>query len=244
MYQYATGGEIGQILTGFLIQKRWTVLWYLTALWLVNILYYGITSVCRSTKQIVSSVCILGILGLVYFKFGGKTVFWNADVCLTAIPFFAMGNLCKCNGWLENDRIWKRWGYFFLSAVCYAILVYLNWVICRERFDMCANRYGIWIMTLPAIFFGSYCVIFFTKNVNIAPVEYLGRNSLVYYGWHANIAMPVILSLLRNRGLFQSNSILDDICKDTILFVGIFAILYPVEILFRKTKLRYCLGKQ
>ena len=38
---------------------------------------------------------ILAAAGIIYYKMGGPSIYWNIDVSLTAMPFFYAGYLCR-----------------------------------------------------------------------------------------------------------------------------------------------------
>lgn len=84
------------IIIKFVIQKRYFTLWFIACLFCLNIIFYVIVKLSRDNLIKIGLISVsLTIVGLIYYKLGGKALPWNLDVCFTAITFFYVGYLLK-----------------------------------------------------------------------------------------------------------------------------------------------------
>ena len=74
----------------------------------------------KKSKIIVLSI-IMTCIGLCYYKYGGKPLFWNADVCLTAIPFFALGYMYKNYVTIIDGLLDRKWVKILLLVLSITI---------------------------------------------------------------------------------------------------------------------------
>ena len=102
---------IKELIVDFCLQRRFWTLWYIACLFWLNIIFYIIVSKLKKIKCIVFVSFMMFWIGIMYYHFGGKSLPWNIDVCLTAILFFAVGF------WLKNNYINIREKITIISSV-------------------------------------------------------------------------------------------------------------------------------
>ena len=80
---------------GFVVQERYTTLWFISCLLLVNSLMYPIVRYCKSSKQTVFFVLMLTLIGIILWRKGILVLPWNIDASFVVLPFFYVGFLLK-----------------------------------------------------------------------------------------------------------------------------------------------------
>ena len=146
----------------------------------------------KKSKIIVLSI-IMTCIGLCYYKYGGKPLFWNADVCLTAIPFFALGYMYKNYVTIIDGLLDRKWVKILLLVLSITINLVCGMksldasLVGLEMFD---SKYG------HAAFAGIMCIVIVSKAFVVKPIRYIGENSMLYYAWHQTIFIPIMLKLM------------------------------------------------
>lgn len=237
--------EYVEVLWKFIVQRRYCTIWFLTCLFLLNIIFYLLVKVTHDNYKIIIAVSIiLAALGLLYYNMGGVALPWNIDVCLTALPFFAAGYVCKVKEDLIKPRIGVWPDYMFIaSAVIYVLSVTINIKISGQVIDMAVEEYGCIPFSMISVVCGIYCVYFFADKVHFRLPAYFGKHTMVYFSWHQSIVLPLLLYVYSKVGLFQQDTFLSDGLRIIVTVVMIFVVLLPFDLLFRKTKLKFCVGE-
>ena len=176
-----------------LLQQRLWTLWFIACLFCLNIVFYAIAKLCRTEWQIGLISALLACVGLIYYQFGGTPLYWNADVCLTAMPFFALGYLYKLHAKEVDEIVMPKSLLFF---VAFAIINVITWRLSLDEkglgLEMFASNYGNPIFTYLAAFAGIFCVVIASKWISLEPIRYIGENSMIYYAWHQTIMIPIV----------------------------------------------------
>ena len=107
---------------------------------------------------------------------------------------------------------------------------------------MSSGLWGFPPLTYIAAFAGSLCVIMFSNLIVIKPIEYIGKNSLVYYVWHSRIMIPILGYIYTALGIFQSNDIFTSIIYTFVSLVIICVVLTICDKVIRNTKLQFMVG--
>lgn len=185
-------------------------------------------------------------IGIMYYHFGGKSLPWNIDVCLTAILFFAVGF------WLKNNYINIREKITIISSVILFIFFgvinlifgYLGIKIAGYGMEMFGSRYGFPPLTIISAFAGIFCVIIFSHWFNLSFIKYIGRNSLLYYAWHQTIIMPLVTGSLKYVGVIRDDmTTIEKFLEKIIELIIIVLVLTICNMVISKTKLKFMLGR-
>ncbi len=176
-------------------QKRFWTLWFMACLFCLNLLFYVLVKLCRREWIILVTSVVLPLVGLAYYERGGLPLYWNADACLMAVPFFAVGYLYK----LHAKRIDAVVDQLRFNIPLFVFLGIVNVVAWRKSLDetglgleMFESNYGNPLFTYIAAFAGIFCVVIASKWFTIPPLRYVGENSMLYYAWHQTILIPVM----------------------------------------------------
>ena len=154
-----------------LIQKR---------LWIIG---YFLIRFIKNDRLLALAAAALGALGVAYAQRGGEVLPWNLDACFSVLPFFMAGYLLKkWDGKMDAFLTgWKSWALFALLAagnLAFGLKSIRGEVPVLNVF---ANQYGLPLRSYLSAFCGIGAVVLAAKRMTIAPISYLGRNSLVYF---------------------------------------------------------------
>lgn len=226
------------------IQKRFYSLWFLTCLFITEILSWGLFKFCKKNKGYVLLVAtMIGIMGLVYYYFGGEALFWNIDVCMTAIFFFSLGFFIQ--GLRESEK-WKncihRKNTLIIMITLHIFCSVGNYLLCQERMDMFKCQYGFVPLMTSASLSGIYIVYRISLIKNIKYISYLGSHSLIFFGLHNAIIIPLLEKIYFWLNIFQKPVGIE---LFAYLLSSMFFVLFTltiVDLIVRNTRLRFFVG--
>ena len=237
-----------ELVVNYVIQRRIWNMWYLTCLFLLNILFYFLNKRCVSEFRL-GVVCVgLTVLGLLYACFVGIALPWNIDVVPIAVLFFFLGYYCK----LHPDRIPMKVTSGKSAIIVFIILGivnvasgYLSLQISGSVLDMSTSTYGFIPLTFLSAFAGIICVIIAAKAFTFQPVKYIGENSLLYYAWHQIIMFPISRRILSTIGLNISASagLAKTIIYKAAMLIIVILLSTICNMIIKNTKLKFMLGK-
>lgn len=186
---------------GFLIHN--VPLWFITCLFVVEILYFFISKLDANLKVFVCILC--GIVGSLMTLdnpiFNFKLLPWNIEVAFAAIPFYAIGNYIiehhshrEVIEKVKKNRT-KSIIIFLLSSVCLYVGANLNGSV-----SMGSNHLNNFIIFYVAALFGItamfiLCVWLSSLNKNCISkfIEWFGRNSFTSMAIHNPIKGIVVV---------------------------------------------------
>lgn len=242
-------------LTDLLIQKRCWDLWFISCLFLVDIIFYLMVKLFRNQFLILAVSIALIPLGLHLYKTSNYNLswnYWNIDVCFFAILFFALGYVSR-NGFLISlMELFKKKhlsiAFFVIFALANIILGTISYRTSGNFLEMYMGTYGIPGLAIPAAIFGILATVIFSQWFTLRGIKYIGMNSLLYYAFHQNIALPLVRDLLLilkidGSSLKAAGSVNCFIFCIIFEMLGMLLLLYIISILFNKTKLKILLGK-
>lgn len=242
------GGVIFDLLLKFALQKRMYTIWFLTSLFFVNILFYWLTKLTHGKSWMIIVISVMMyISGVLYYKNGGLPLLWNIDTVLIATIWFAAGFVLKNSSFspslsqVKNQRR-NTILTIILSGIIYLSVVFINWELCHEKFDIAMRTMGIPLLTLTATFAGIIMFMSVARLIQIGFVNYLGRNTMVYFALHQTVMIPLLGWVYASLGLFMQESMTSDLIRLVLSIFLIFACLYPIDKLLNHSKLKFMLG--
>lgn len=158
-----------------------SLLWYLPALFVVMLIFYGLTKLLKD-KNIPIIVCsfLLALASYCYIKLVNFRLPWCIDTALVALPFTAIGYVMKKSG--KTEKCGKIWVLILSFAVCMAVGT-CNIVFFHSP-DMHENLYGNILLFYVAAFSGIIMLLSASMIIKKNRIlEYFGRNSLVFYAF-------------------------------------------------------------
>ena len=108
-----------------------------------------------------------------------------------------------------------------------------------------ANQYGLPLRSYLSAFCGIGAVVLAAKRMTIAPISYLGRNSLVYFVWHQTPVITAIYYFFPRLGIpmehYPSGAAM--LAEKGLELFLILTVLTILNELLLHSKLKWVLGK-
>ncbi len=162
-------------------------LWFLVALFGVNMLYYWFQKYFNLIGVLLAvAVCAIAGNELMHYRVMLPFVF---DIALVGLPYFMLGAVVKKLGFLKSSR-YDKWG--ILVMILCMVLVYFT----SGQIDFLAqdipDMFRLYVVPFIAILALFWCC----KNLGYIPfICYYGRYSIVVLGTHQVIIDYVITAL-------------------------------------------------
>lgn len=230
-----TNESFETILCKFLLQERCWTLWYLSVLFLIYFLFYSLFKIVRSHFVIGAISLSASIFGYIYYRNGGGALPWNVDIVAMSMPFFFSGI------WYKQKRSWK-----LDAGVGIVIGLFLNCILAYMYggIDMYGGSYGLFPVTYITAMAGICFIISVSTVITIPLLQYIGKNSLIYFAWHQTIMFPIVRKFLDlcHYPLDSGNIMVSGLEK----FIELVLILMITTILnefILRTKIKFILGK-
>ena len=232
--------EYGIMLKDFLVQKHYWTIWFLAALFLTEIIYFGIDYLCKGrllVSTIVSS--IVAFCGFIWYRLGGEGIAWNLDVAVIAQFFFHIGYCLRRNMFVTNYVVDGN----YLRRVCIILaLLVLNVslgklciILSGESLDMSIGMYGNEICTILSAIAGSLSILGLCSMIHNRFLNWLGKNTMVVFSWHSRIGIVGLGFLYQYYNLFVETTIA---CRLQYTFISLFillALFIPITLIIKKT---------
>jgi len=211
---------------GWLLHNN--ALWFLTCLFLIEVIFYIITRISKNYWIIFLLLLISGVIGAYIVDFNPRLP-WGLDVAFTGVVFYGIGYLFKT---IRDGKLMQ----FRPQSVLLA-LVPLTYILVFSFFnhgnsfivDMNSGNYGKIPFFYLAAFSGIVLVVVVSKFLtNSATLTYLGKNSLIIFGLHI-----LAIKIFKNQlGIGLDISLIESL----ICTVGEIALLIPVVFVVGKLK--------
>jgi len=195
-----------------LYQSRFLTLWFIACLFWLSMLCYVLVRFIKKEWLRAIIVIVLSIFAFGYYQKGGGGIFWNIDVCFTALPFFYAGFLCRKTDFVNKKILACKWkpllfvAFIAIDVVC----AILNLRLTGQHLEMFYNQYAFPPLTYLGAFAAIFAIIIFADFCRWAPVKlplkYLGENSMLLYAWHQTMMMPVVREVFLKNGWFLIKS--------------------------------------
>lgn len=181
----------------FLLQRRFWLFWFLTCLFLVEIVFYFLVHYLKNSLWLAAAVIALAVISLTYYAAGGKPLIWNLDAVGTALPFYYLGFLFR-RLHLPVCRPWQRraWCWFALLLLVDYLCLRTNQYFGQTTLEMYNSHYGFPPITYLGAVAGIGAIVIFSQFFTPRLIRYFGRHSLYYFAWHQKVFFPLAVSFL------------------------------------------------
>lgn len=237
----------GSLFLGLVVQRRQWSLWFLPALLLTELAGFWVIRLLRRRWCLALAGIALGALGIGYRALGGPVLPWCLDAVLPMLPFFLAGYLIKTSGrdWEALAKSPKGVLAFFLLGAgnlafgAPAILGLL------PQLDVFSGSYGFPLLSYPGALCGSLCVVLVAIWWPARALEYLGKNSMLYFAWHQTPVLTAILLFFPMLGIpvsgFSSGAAM--LGEKGLEVLVILTLLTGANALLSRSRLKWMLGK-
>jgi len=188
-------------------------LWFLTSLFLSELVSYFIIKFSNNLKKWTLSFFLLLILCYLGRQayINDYYLIWSLDTVPYATIFILSGYIVKLNIHNISNILKKK---YFLPSVTATILIgFLNYKLTNTRVDLYYQDVNYWPLYFLSGFLGIWATIIFFKNIKpIVTIQRIGENTLIYYAVHSPIVLytlNIIFEQLiaRYNGIFINNYI-------------------------------------
>lgn len=248
---YALEGRPGtdylEMLKSFLVQEHYWTVWFLACLFLMEVLYYGIHR-CFGKKTLLATAVSGGIciFGLARYRLGWGSLPWNLDVALVAQFFFHAG-FCFKSLAPKLERFDRCKPLTKLAAAgglmaCNFVLGFVGIRLSGSSLDMSVGLYGNEVMTFLSAFCGIAGVVLLARMIEWPWLSWLGRNTMVIFGWHSRIIIVACQYLYAGLGIFQSGALLSQLGYAAVTGAIIAIVLVPATHLIKRSRIHALFG--
>jgi len=243
-YDYTTFKDM---LSVFLFGARNTIfynipLWFLPTLFLMENFYYLMKRYWKKDVIIMPAILYLSLLGFVAFNGLNKTnVFWTWTAGAYYLIFFAIGNFIKEHQIEISNRILKY--IFFTIALAVNISMYsfphiYFAILDPQTISFLSLR--MYITAIVIMLSGTYVYYNVAQKIQKSkPLEYLSKNSLIFFGLH----IPVMWCVRSFFNKFNIHITQKFNLEGIVYLFLIILILWPISYFINK----YCpwiIGRQ
>ncbi len=186
-------GEVQSTVLDFLIQKRYLPFWFLTCLFLLSLIFYGMVRCLKKEWMLILVSVLAAIFGECYYKAGGAPLVWNLDACLMALPFFCAGYLCRqhraqIDPFFEKQRRWLLPVFLAVNLLAHGLGLWIS----GASLEMYRSEYGCFPLVYLSAFAGIFMMILVSQKGKLRWVTYIGENSMIYFAWHGALVQHLI----------------------------------------------------
>lgn len=198
-------------------------LWFMTCTFVTEIIFYLIN---KYSDHIYISIFGTVLIGYFYNLFLGFRLPWNIDIAFIAVGFMYVGQLIRNSNLLNKLFNLK---YSMVLLLLFILSIYFN-----VKIDLNMRNYGIIILTFCSSISGSLLVINLSKLIkNNSLLIYFGSNSLYMMGY--TYAVLNATNFITPKFVFLNNLLVNFLFQETVLGVGVFALLKILN-LYKKKK--------
>ena len=182
-------------------------MWFLTAIFAAEVILYFISRISGDRLwALCLTVVLFSLLSWFILENIDDGFYWSLDLTPIAVSFIALGYIVKL--YKDKIRLLFNPAFFVLAAALNVTFAYLNHRVCG-RADLYYTKMGNYFYYMLAAVAGSWAVIIFCKFIKKMPVlEYIGRNSIVYYAFQNAVfiggAEKIVQELSSLGGIFDN----------------------------------------
>ncbi|MGE7115104.1 acyltransferase family protein [Lysinibacillus sp. NPDC047702] len=201
-------------------------LWFLTCLFVVEIIFYFILKKITSTKLLVTVLLVFSIVGYLDSIYMPIRLPWSIDIAFSAIVFFGLGYISKTVG-LINSVLNQKVKLLVITLPIF--LLFINQMI-KDNYiiDMNNNRLNDYYNFYTPAICGILLTIIFASLLKSNFIEYLGKNSLVILATH----LPIIffVSIFYNEiGYAMDDRVLRSLSVTFLAMLVLLPIIYFIN---------------
>lgn len=192
--------------------KYYFSMWFLTALFISEILIYLYIKLTKNKKAfVILGFLISAIIGCLIISRIDKGFYWSLDLVPSAISFSMVGYLLKS---YKEKITFNKLVYILLMFVFLGVNILVGYLNYRNngRADLYELNIGNPIYYYISAISGSLFAIIVSKGIHKERVlEYIGRNSLIYYAYQKSLfitpLLVIVKTLSKHGGLYTNKNI-------------------------------------
>lgn len=154
--------------------------WFLSALFLCYVLYYGISYFARHSTQYSISILLGIICGYAMYLYGGDFPLLCSSNGIGVMNFFIGCVIAEVYPWVRENR--PSW----LPTACFVILGGSFYLMLRYGIEIIAGNSLIAFAFLvsPLLLYLALDSKWFSRLLETSPIQFLGKISICVFFWH------------------------------------------------------------
>ena len=228
------------MLHSFLVQEHFWTIWFLAALYLTQLIYYGIDKFFHRWRYGVAIVSLaVCVFGLLRYRLGWGSLPWNLDVALVAQIFFHLGywfmNSLRIRNWFVN--LTPRYEIYGIALLCLMINLVASkscLLLSGHSLNMSIGMYGNEALSFIGALAGIMMVVVISPVIHSKFITYLGRNTMILFSWHSRIVIVACDMVYAYFGVFQAPGIGLSFLRALTSLAIILVVLIPVNELIKR----------
>lgn len=237
---HGTSYNVGEVLLSYIIQKRYTLLWFIACLFIAEQIMYLLSKAQKKNeKKIFWIFASAGgvLLFFVYRAVVGIDLPWNIDLAVLATAFMCLGKyFTSLAVKIFNSKIIC----ISLGAIC-LISSWINYSY-FENVDWYNDAFGNPVIFMIAAITGILFTIYLCKSMSNNLLTKLGKNSLMFYGLH-RIVIDNLIVVYRKLGISFQNNQVEYLMLSIVTVLIAVLVLIPINIFIMKY-CPWCMGKK
>ena len=209
--------------------------WFIPCLVVGEICFLGVSRIKSSHLRIITSLFIC-VVGVVLSNYTTLTNVWYFENALVFLPFLLLGDLCKKKIFSISFFVCMLGMYLFVLLLYYIIFNKMPFVMQSIQCEL--HEIPLMLLGGGAGTMALLGVSMFIRRCEW--LEYIGRNTLLFYILHWNLAIRVC-GLIFNK--IVPHSIMIDIISYVICFLMVTVLLMIFAYLFNTKYLKWVLGR-
>lgn len=195
------------LLRDLFVQKRFLSIWFIAALFVSELLFYGIYHLTKKNdKYTIIGAFSIGVVGFVYFANKMPALPWNADLAIAALTYLSLGYCIKKLKLLDYVEIMKPGKRVLIASICCiftCITAMVSYYLSGVSFDFANGTVGKLYLTVPAAISGIIFILIFSTLIKSKILEFIGRKSIVFLALHQSVFIIPMIELSEAYGILN-----------------------------------------
>ncbi len=171
-------------------------LWFLTCLFVVEMLYYGLRKLIRKPALLALALLAISLLAYADGLWNPYKLPWGIDVALTAVVFYGAGNMLRASLAALMERPW----YIKLSAAI--ACAGLNAAFVQIRVNLNMKVHGDYFVFYGCAFAGIAACLLLSSLVRSPVLSFFGKHAIVVMAMHMPV-LNIVEKVNERLGLFH-----------------------------------------
>ena len=192
-FVYSKGDLIstGRMLLKFLVQKRYSTLWFLATLLAAEILFWFVCRFCEKKLNLLVFLCVsVSVVFMLFDNLTEISLYWNLDTAFVVLLYLAVGYAMQKKDLLSRFiKNRHKSACLFVLSLSSLSLTGINLLMGFDSLEMFNNHYGCFPLTSAAAITGSLFVILLCSCFSSKILIFLGQNTFPFFAFHQDIGM-------------------------------------------------------
>ena len=153
-FVYSKGdlASTGELLLKFVVQKRYSTLWFLAALLLAEILFWFVCRFCEKNLKLLVFLCVsISVVFMLFDNITGISLYWNLDTAFIVLLYLSVGYALKEKGLLSRLTAARhKTAWLFCLLLSSLSFTGINILLRFDTLEMFRCHYGCIPLTTAA----------------------------------------------------------------------------------------------